>query len=226
LGLTTDDRLLITEIFASIQGEGARVGIPTAFVRLARCPYRCTWCDSAYTFTGGTPMTTGEVAERIRGLGRLPNVCITGGEPLVQRKAVRELAEELLAQEPRLESVEIETSGGLEIWPAEDARLHWDLDVKCPGSAMEAHFNAANLDRLRRGDEIKFVLVDRRDFVYAAEFVRQRLVDSPAAVFFQPAWGHLEPAQLVAWMDEEGLPGVRLSLQLHKYIWGAETRGV
>jgi 7-carboxy-7-deazaguanine synthase len=171
-------------------------------------------------------MSTEAVIERVRDLGSLPNVCITGGEPLAQRRAVRDLVEQLLAQEPSLESVEIETSGGLAIWPAEDDRLHWDLDVKCPGSGMEQHFACANLDRLRPGDEIKFVLVDRRDFDYAAAFVRRRLADTPAEVFFQPAWGRLEPAQVVAWLNQEGLPGVRLSLQLHKFIWSPEMRGV
>jgi 7-carboxy-7-deazaguanine synthase len=218
--------MLITEIFASIQGEGARVGLPTVFVRLARCPYRCSWCDSAYTFIGGEPMTPDEVAGRVRSLGLLPNVCITGGEPLVQRRAVRELIGVLLAPEARLESVEIETSGGLAIWPADDPRLHWDLDIKCPGSGMERHFDWKNLDCLRTGDEVKFVLVDRTDFDFASDFVRLHLTYKPAAIFLQPAWGKLDPEQLVAWMNAEPLPNVRLSLQLHKYIWGPETTGV
>lgn len=218
--------MLVTEIFASIQGEGERAGLPTAFVRLARCPYRCSWCDSAHTFTGGATMTLDEVLDRVQSFGPLPNVCITGGEPLVQRKHVGELVRCLLEDEPRVESVEIETSGGLPIWQAGDERLHWDLDVKCPGSGMERHFVPENLDCLRAGDEVKFVLVDRADFLFARDFVLTRLGRNPASVFIQPAWGQLDPIELVAWLNAEPLPGVRVSLQLHKYIWGPDTLGV
>ena len=218
--------MLITEIFASIQGEGQRAGLPTVFVRLARCPYRCAWCDSAHTFTGGTNMSTDEVLTRVKALGSLPNVCITGGEPLVQRAAVHELAGRLLEDERGLDSVEIETSGGLAIWPAEDERLHWDLDVKCPGSGMERHFVPENLDHLRADDEIKFVLVDRVDFDFARDLTRSRLEATPAGIFFQPAWSQLEPAALVEWLREDPVPGVRMSLQLHKYIWGPDVIGV
>jgi len=217
--------MLITEIFASIQGEGMRAGLPTVFVRLARCPYRCTWCDSEYTFTGGDALSLDEVLTRTQTLAAHSNVCITGGEPLVQRRAVWELCDALLA-DPDRESVEIETSGGLEIWPAPDLRLHWDLDVKCPGSGMQQHFVAENLRCLRSGDEVKFVLVDRADFEFACDFVRERLSETPAGVFLQPAWGQLEPATVASWLREEALPGVRLSLQLHKYIWGADARRV
>lgn len=218
--------MLITEIFASVQGEGMRAGLPTVFVRFARCPYRCSWCDSDYTFSGGEPLGIDEVLRRVRAFGPLPNVCITGGEPLAQRRALQELCQQLLASEPPLQSVEVETSGGLAIWPAADARLHWDLDVKCPGSGMERHFVPENLRRLRPGDEIKFVLTDRADFDFAARFVRERLQGTPAGVFFQPAWGRLPPAQLVVWLLAEPIAGVRLSLQQHKYIWSPETRGV
>ena len=217
--------MLITEIFASIQGEGERAGLPTTFVRLARCPYRCTWCDSEYTFSGGTDMSLDAVLGAVRAFGPLPNVCVTGGEPLVQRRALRELSAALLAH-AALASVEIETSGGLAIWPAEDERLHWDLDVKCPGSGMQQHVVLDNLRHLRTGDELKFVLVDRADFDFARDFIHEHLQDTPASVFVQPAWGLLEPATLVAWLREEPLPGVRLSLQLHKYIWSADKRGV
>src|SRR5579875_1662052 len=218
--------MLITEIFASIQGEGQRAGLPTTFVRLARCPYRCTWCDSAYTFTGGTQLSLDDVIARVRALGPQPNVCITGGEPLVQRRAVQELVEQLPKALSGLETIEIETSGGLPIWSASGAPLFWDLDVKCPGSGMEAHILPENFDCLRTGDEIKFVLTDRRDFDFATRFVRDHLSDSPAGIFFQPAWGLLDPAQLVAWLNAEPIDRVRLSLQLHKFIWGPDKTGV
>jgi 7-carboxy-7-deazaguanine synthase len=218
--------MLITEIFASIQGEGQRAGLPTAFVRLARCPYRCSWCDSEHTFTGGTPMSVDQVLEAVSALGPLPNICITGGEPLVQRVAVLELVSRLLGDDAALRTVEIETSGGLPIWPAEDERLHWDLDVKCPGSGMERHFVPDNLCHLRAGDEIKFVVVDRRDFEFARDFVTERLPGTVAGIFLQPAWGQLDPATLAGWLRDDPIPGARLSLQLHKYIWGPDILGV
>ncbi|MBI2761748.1 MAG: radical SAM protein [Chloroflexi bacterium] len=183
--------MLITELFASVQGEGERVGVPTAFVRLNRCNLRCTWCDSEYTFTGGLKMTIDEVVEQVRGFGPLPNVCITGGEPLVQRRELRGLIDRLLSL-PWLRSLEVETGGSLPVWEAHDPRLFWDLDVKCPGSGMERHVVHDNFALLRPGDEIKFVLADRRDFDYAVSFVREHLATTPASIFFQPAWGALD----------------------------------
>lgn len=217
--------MLITELFPSVQGEGVRVGMPTAFVRLNRCNLRCRWCDSAYTFTGGTNMTVDEVTATVHGFGPLPNVCITGGEPLVQRRELRALIDRLLAL-PWVRSVEVETGGSLPLWPAHDPRLFWDLDVKCPGSGMERHVVHENFALLRPGDEVKFVLTDRRDFDYAAEFIRAHLAGTPAALFVQPAWDVLEPATLVEWLLADPVPGVRLSLQTHKVIWSPEARGV
>jgi 7-carboxy-7-deazaguanine synthase len=217
--------MLITEIFASVQGEGVRMGLPTTFVRFNRCNLRCTWCDSEYTFTGGARMALDEVIEQVQAFGPVANICITGGEPLVQRRELRALIDALLAL-PHVRSVEIETGGSLPVWPAHDPRLFWDLDVKCPGSGMERHVVTENFACLRPGDEIKFVLTDRRDFDYAVAFVRDHLRDSPASLFFQPAWGMLEPATLVTWMLEAPDPRVRLSLQTHKFIWSPDARGV
>lgn len=128
--------MLITELFTSVQGEGVRVGTPAAFVRLNRCNLRCSWCDSEYTFTRGVPMTVAQVAEAVRGFGPLPNVCITGDEPLIQRHEPRALIDALLTL-PWLRSIEVETGGPLPIWVAHDPRLFWDLDVKRPGSSMD-----------------------------------------------------------------------------------------
>lgn len=217
--------MLITEIFASVQGEGVRVGLPTVFVRLNRCNLRCTWCDSAYTFTGGVRMSVDEVIAAVERLRPLANVCITGGEPLVQRRELRLLIDRLLGL-PWVRSVEVETGGSLPVWAAHDPRLYWDLDVKCPGSGMERHVIHENFAVLRPGDEIKFVLTDRRDFDYANGFIQEYLAETPASVFLQPAWDALEPATLVAWMLERPLPDVRLSLQTHKVIWSPDRQGV
>lgn len=217
--------LLVTEIFASVQGEGIRAGTPTAFLRLARCPLRCTWCDSAYTFTGGDRLSFDMVIARIAAFGLLPNVCITGGEPLVQRRAVQDVISLLLARLPALRSVEIETSGSQALWDAEP-RLHWNLDVKCPLSGMARHNRWENLALLRAGDEVKFIVAGREDFEYAAGVVRERLAGLPVECFVNPAWGLVEPAELVAWLLADPLPNVRLGLQQHKYIWSPDARGV
>lgn len=217
--------MLITEIFASVQGEGVRAGLPTAFVRFNRCNLRCTWCDSAYTFTGGTRMSVEEVIAAVTRFGPLENVCITGGEPLVQRRDLRALIDALLGLS-WVRSVEVETGGSLPVWAAHDPRLYWDLDVKCPGSGMERHIVHDNFAVLRPGDEIKFVLTNRHDFDFAVAFIREHLSGTPASVFVQPAWGLVEPATLVGWMLDQPLPGVRLSLQTHKVIWSPDLHGV
>ena len=217
--------LLVTEIFASIQGEGLRAGTPTAFLRLARCPLRCSWCDSTYTFHGGERLSLAQAIERIGAFGALPNLCITGGEPLVQHAAVQALLPRLRAALPALRSVELETSGFLPLWPAEPW-LHWNLDVKCPLSGMERHNRWQNLDLLREGDEVKFVIAGREDFDYAVRIVRERLAPLPVVSFFNPAWGLVEPQELVRWLLAESPPNTRLGLQQHKYIWGPDVIGV
>lgn len=217
--------LLITETFASVQGEGIRAGLPTAFLRLARCPLRCTWCDSAYTFTGGERIGMDAAIARLAAYGPLPNVCITGGEPLVQRRAVQAIVPRLFAALPALASVEIETSGSLPLWQAEP-RLHWNLDVKCPLSGMARHNRWENLACLRAGDEVKFVIAGRADFDYAAAVVRERLAGLPVVSFFNPAWGLVDAQELVAWLLADPPPNSRLGLQTHKYIWGPDVTGV
>ena len=219
------DTVLGTETFASVQGEGVRAGTPTAFLRLARCALRCVWCDSAYTFTGGDRLDFDDVIARIAAYGPLPNICITGGEPLVQRRAVQALIPLLFARLPALSSIEIETSGSQPIWDAGE-RVFWNLDVKCPLSGMAAHNCWQNLDLLRAGDEVKFVIAGREDFAYAAAVIRERLAGSPAVCYLNPAWGLVEPVELVGWLLAEPLPNTRLGLQTHKYIWDADTRGV
>lgn len=217
--------MLITELFASVQGEGVRVGVPTVFVRLARCNLRCSWCDSEFTFTGGEQRTVEQVAAAVERFGPLPNICITGGEPLIQRRELRVLIDTLL-ELPSVHTVEVETGGSLPIWSAHHPRLFWDLDVKCPGSGMDHHNRLDNLALLRANDELKFVLTDRADFEWASAFVYEHLADTPASVYFQPAWGMVEPADLVTWLVAEPVSGVRLSLQTHKYIWSPDLRGV
>ena len=212
--------LTVFEIYPSIQGESTHAGRPCVFVRLAACDLRCAWCDTPYAFTGGQKMTVEDVVARVDALG-VPLVELTGGEPLLQKEAVPVMAA-LLAQG---HEVLLETGGHLSIAdvPAAVVRI---VDVKCPGSGEAARMHWPNLDLLQPHDEVKFVIRDRADYEYARDVVaRHRLTGRVAAVLFSPVHGVLDPQTLSAWILEDHLT-VRLQVQLHKYIWSPETRGV
>ena len=231
--------MVITEIFTSIQGEGTRAGRPCIFVRLTGCNLRCTWCDTAYAFHGGTKMSVEEVLRRVEELaGReaaaagappaIPLVEITGGEPLLQEE-VYPLAEQLLAAGY---TVLVETSGERFIGrlPRRVLRI---VDVKCPDSGEPGTFDPQNLEALAAQDEVKFVISTRRDYEFARDFIRQhRLVERVHEVFFSPVaedpagkWPGLSARTLTEWILQDRLP-VRLGLQLHKFIWDPATKGV
>jgi 7-carboxy-7-deazaguanine synthase len=211
----------ITEIFHSIQGESSFAGLPCAFVRLTWCNLRCSWCDSEYTFTGGAEMSVDEVLDKVRSYGcRL--VEITGGEPLVQKRECCELARRLCDEGY---TVLIETGGGLDAGVL-DPRVIKILDVKCPGSGESQRNFWANLETLNPRDEIKFVIKDRADFDYALDVIgKYRLDERESHALFSPVWGAIDLKDLAAWILQSGVRG-RMQLQLHKYIWGAEARGV
>ncbi len=209
----------ITEIFHSIQGESSFAGRPCAFVRLTGCPLRCTWCDSEYTFHGGTEMALDDVLGKVRGYGcRL--VEVTGGEPLHQPEAFI-LIERLCADGYE---VLVETSGAIDITPV-DSRAHIIMDVKCPGSGMMDRMDWKNLDRIAGKDEIKFVLKDRVDYEFARTMIERHKLAERCPVLFSPSFGELDPRQLSEWVLADTLP-VRVQLQLHKLIWDPQTRGV
>jgi 7-carboxy-7-deazaguanine synthase len=213
--------LRVTEIFHSIQGESTHAGRPCAFVRLTGCPMRCVWCDSEYTFTGGERMSVEDVLERVRAYGcRL--VEVTGGEPLAQAGAFELIAR--LCEEGY--EVLIET-GGYVSTEAVDERAKIILDVKCPASGEAGRNHWPNLERLRADrDEVKFVVADRADWDYAREVVtRYDLQRRARAVLVSPVWGETDLRALAEWIKESGLD-VRMQLQLHKYVWGAQARGV
>jgi 7-carboxy-7-deazaguanine synthase len=213
--------LRVTEIFHSIQGESTHAGRPCAFVRLTGCPMRCTWCDSEYTFTGGERMSIEDMLERVRAYGcRL--VEVTGGEPLAQAAAfdlIRQLCD-------AGHEVLIET-GGYVTTEGVDERAKLILDVKCPASGEAERNHWPNLERLRADrDEIKFVVTDRADWDYAVEVInRYDLTRRALAVLVSPVWGTTDLAALAGWITEGGLD-VRMQIQMHKLIWGAEARGV
>lgn len=211
----------ISEIFYSIQGESSFAGMPCAFVRLTWCNLRCSWCDSEYTFAGGTEMTIDEILEKLRGYG-CKLVEITGGEPLVQKRECCELVTRLCDQGY---TVLVETGGSLDAGVL-DPRAIKILDVKCPGSGEADRNHWANLESLNLHDEIKFVIKDEADFAFALEIIRKyRLDEREPLVLFSPVWDAVDLQELASWVLRCGVRG-RLQLQLHKYIWGAETRGV
>lgn len=209
----------INEIFVSIQGESTRAGHPCVFLRTTGCPLRCTWCDTEYAFYEGEKWTVDDLVEEACRHG-IPLVEITGGEPLAQ-PAVPELARRLLA---RGMTVLVETSGSYDIsvLPRGVGRI---MDLKCPGSGQVARNDYDNIDRLRQGDEVKFVLVGREDYEWARDRVAEYDLIGRVPVLFSPVWDQLRPADLAAWMLEDKLD-VTLQLQLHKLLWPGVERGV
>ncbi len=211
-------RVRVTEIFFSIQGEGSRAGRPCIFVRFTGCDLRCGYCDTAYAFQGGTDMTPEEI---IAAVARHPSrfVLLTGGEPTLQ-KELPLLAEELIG---RGYEVAVETHGQrpLDALPPSAIRI---VDVKTPGSG-ETTTDFAYLDRLMPHDEVKFVVCSEEDFRWSEAVVRRHRLEERASVLFSPAWGRVDAKVLARWLLESGLDA-RLSLQIHKVIWGADARGV
>lgn len=212
--------LTVNEIFHSIQGESTHAGRPCVFVRLTACDLRCAWCDTPYAFHEGSKMTVEDVVSRVREHG-CDVVEITGGEPLLQQD-VYPLMRRLL-DEGR--TVMIETGGHRSAAEIPDGVVRI-IDVKCPGSGESDKVHWANLDRLRPTDEIKFVINDRADYEFARDVVsRYALPGKVAAVLFSPVHGVMDPRQLSEWVLGDRL-SVRLQLQLHKFIWDPQTRGV
>lgn len=213
--------LRVTEIFRSIQGESTHAGRPCTFVRLTGCPMRCVWCDSEYTFTGGESISIDDVMAKVVEYGcRL--VEVTGGEPLAQREAF-ELIRRLCDKDYE---VLIETGGYISTEDV-DQRARIILDVKCPASGEAERNHWPNLERLRVDlDEVKFVIADRGDWDFARTTIaRYDLEKSAKAVLVSPVWGSVSLPEIADWVASSGM-NVRLQLQMHKQIWGAEARGV
>ena len=225
--------MYLIEIYKSVQGESTFAGLPCIFVRLAGCNLRCGWCDSEYTFTGGKKMSLDEVEAEVKRLAPVKLVEITGGEPMLQERELVPLMERLLDQGYTLL---IETSGERPL--ANVPRpVHKIVDVKCPGSGEGGTFHLENLGALTERDEVKFVIADRHDYEFARDFVRQHNLERRvAAVLFSPAFRKdaigrtadnclVDPMLLVDWILADGL-NVRLGLQIHKFVWEPQTKGV
>jgi len=225
----------LIELYKSVQGESSFAGLPCIFVRLAGCNLRCAWCDSEYTFTGGKPFGEDEVVAQIEALAPCRLVEFTGGEPMLQARELLPLMERMLA---RNYTLMIETSGERPLAEVPRA-VHKIVDVKCPGAGAAANsFRLENLEALTKNDEVKFVISNREDYDFARDFIRTHSVEQKAGeILLSPAFQKtpspqrtadnmaLDPRKLVDWMLADGLPA-RLSLQIHKFIWEPQKKGV
>ena len=206
--------LRLTEIFFSLQGEAARAGLPTVFVRLTGCPLRCVWCDTTYSFSGGEPATIDSILARV---AKYParQVCVTGGEPLAQKECLPLLSALCDAGY----EVSLETSGALDI-SGVDPRVARVMDLKAPDSGEGDKNRWENLGLLTPRDEIKIVIASRTDYDWARKLIDERRLDALCPVLLSPAQGLVDPTALAEWILEDGL-NVRFQLQLHKLLWGS-----
>jgi len=209
------DRLKITEIFVSLQGEADAAGWPTVFVRLTGCPLRCQYCDTAYAFHGGTWWEIEDILAEVARAG-VRHFCVTGGEPLAQKRCIGLLARLCDAGY----DVSLETSGALDVSQV-DPRVSRVVDIKTPGSAEEHRNRWDNLPLLTARDQVKFVLCSRADYEWAREVVREHALDQRCAVLFSPSKDQVSPRALADWIVEDRLP-VRFQMQLHKLLWNDE----
>jgi 7-carboxy-7-deazaguanine synthase len=205
----------VNEIFFSIDGEGKRAGSLAAFIRLAGCNLRCSYCDTAYAFTEGTPMRVEEIAEAVKGW---KNVTVTGGEPLCQDVHV-------LLQRLREHEVNIETNGSVDVTPYHAYPwVFFTLDYKCPSSGMESSMLEKNFQTLRPQDVLKFVVGDMEDLRTAQRVCEK--YEPNCLVYLSPVFGKIEAKEIVEYMKSARYKNWRLQLQLHKYIWPPDARGV
>ena len=211
----SSERLRISEIFLSLQGESTTVGLPTVFVRLTGCPLRCSYCDTAYAFRGGQYMETDAIVSRVAAYG-VRHVTVTGGEPLAQPACLVLLSRLCDAGY----SVSLETSGALDIGQV-DNRVMKVMDLKTPASGEADNNRYRNLECLNPRDQVKFVICDRADYEWARSILDEYRLSGRCEVLFSPSAGRQNAAQLADWLLDDRLP-VRFQIQLHKILWGDE----
>ena len=209
------DRLKLTEIFLSLQGEARDAGWPTVFVRLTGCPLRCQYCDTAYAFHGGQWWDIDAILAEVARHG-VRHVCVTGGEPLAQKRCLALLSK--LCDAGYV--VSLEASGAIDI-SGVDARVSRVLDIKTPGSGEVERNLWSNLPLLTAHDQVKFVICSRADFDWAKDVVSEHRLHDTCDVLFSPSHAQVSPRELADWIVAEQLP-VRFQLQLHKILWGEE----
>ena len=208
-------RLKLTEIFLSLQGEARSAGLPTVFVRLTGCPLRCTYCDTAYAFYGGEWSDIEDIVAKVAAFG-VPNVCVTGGEPLAQKRCIL-LLDALLSAGF---SVSLETSGAIDISPV-DIRVSRVVDIKTPDSGESGQNLWSNIAQLTPHDQLKFVICSRADYEWAKAELATRRLNERCEVLLSPSYTQVTPRELADWIVADRLP-VRFQMQLHKHLWGEE----
>ena len=211
--MPNDNRLKITEIFYSLQGEALTVGIPTTFIRLTGCPLRCQYCDTEYAFSGGDWMSLDAILERVAA-NQTRYVTVTGGEPLAQKPCLDLLA--MLCEAGY--QVSLETSGALDISKV-DSRVVKVMDIKTPGSGEESRNRLENINCISEHDQLKFVICDERDYEWSRELLQRHDLNERCEVLFSPSFEQLTATNLADWILRDGLP-VRMQMQLHKLLWG------
>ncbi|MDO4709505.1 MAG: 7-carboxy-7-deazaguanine synthase QueE [Pseudomonadota bacterium] len=209
------DRLRITEIFCSLQGESRSVGWPTVFVRLTGCPLRCGYCDTTYSFHGGQWQAIDAIVDEVRSHG-VRHVCVTGGEPLAQKRCIQLLQKLCDAGF----EVSLETSGAIDISQV-DSRVIRVVDVKTPGSGEAARNHWPNLEQLQPKDQVKFVICSRADYDWSRSVLQEHRLAERCEVLFSPSYTQVAPRELAEWIIADRLP-VRFQMQLHKQLWGEE----
>jgi len=214
------ESLIINEIYLSLQGESTFAGLPCIFIRLTACNLRCSYCDTAYAFYAGSKMKLSEIVAQVLAFD-CPLVEITGGEPLLQKNTLPLMRELCDHQKTLL----LETSGAHDISRI-DPRVHRIMDLKTPGSGESERNRYENIAFLTRRDEVKFVIGSREDYLWSKQKIQEfQLVDRCGTVLFSPIFGRIDPRSIVEWMLEDRLR-VRFQLQMHKFIWAPETKGV
>lgn len=204
--------MIINEIFYSIQGEGKWTGLPNIFIRTTGCNLRCSFCDTKYAYENGEELTTEQIKNKIK-KHKCNHICITGGEPLLQ-KDITYLINELLKESY---TIEIETNGSINIKPiTEKEKLMISCDIKCPSSEMHKEMVFGNIQMLEKKDQLKFIIQDKKDYEYAKKIIKK--YKTKCTILFQPTW-KTNPKKLAEWILKDEL-NVRLGLQTHKIIWG------
>jgi 7-carboxy-7-deazaguanine synthase len=209
----------VNEIFYSIQGEGTQAGLPCVFIRLTGCNLRCTYCDTEYAFYEGNELSIREIIEKISSF-ECNLVELTGGEPLMQNECI----ELLKALCDNNFEVMLETGGSLSI-EGIDPRVRIIMDLKCPSSGMLKKNLYSNISVLKKDDEVKFVIGSREDYEWAKNIISEYNINEVCTILFSPVFGAIEPVKIVEWILKDNLK-VRFQLQMHKFIWHPDTKGV